>query len=278
MKTIKDSQKLIVEKQLGIPSDYQYRAIRSKNFLQANWHRNKLFVVQKLLPFQKTNTLLDLGTGSGNLELTVAKYVHKIVGVDYNDEALAFLHKQLNKKNIHNVFLVESDIRDLKQIRTTDRFDYIIMIDTIEHIAIKEAEMLVRKMKKYLRANGKVFIITPNYHSLWLIMEWILDRMAILPKFANHQHLAKYTKNNLANLFIKHGYTVNALASFNFLSYLLPNSWLSKRVAFLETKLAIPLGNLLVGIFERKKSNALSVHQGRLNAAYKDKSISSKGS
>lgn len=249
MKASKNSKKLIIEKQLHIPPDYQYKAIRSKNFLQANWHRNKLFIVQKLFHFHKTDTVLDLGTGSGNFELAIAKNVKKILGIDYNDEALIFLSDQLRKRGIRNVILVESDVRDLHATLKGDRFDYIVMIDTIEHVEKKDAEVVVAKMKEYLNFKGKILIITPNYNSLWLIMEWLLDKFTIFPKFANHQHLAKYTKNNLSRLFVKHGYTVHLLSSFNFISYLIPNSWISKRMALLETKLPIPVGNLLVGIF-----------------------------
>ncbi|KKQ53087.1 MAG: hypothetical protein UT19_C0017G0003 [Candidatus Woesebacteria bacterium GW2011_GWB1_39_10b] len=82
--------KIIIEKQLGIPGDYQYKALRSKNYLQSNWHRNKWLVIGNLLNQYKPEKVLDLGTGSGNFELIFSGMVKKIVGIDYNDEALNF--------------------------------------------------------------------------------------------------------------------------------------------------------------------------------------------
>src|SRR5258706_1139906 len=93
----------IIEKQLGITGDYQFKAIRSRNYFQSNWHNNKLAVLQNLITKYQPQTVLDLGTGSGNFELTFANQLQKIVGVDYNDEALKFLEQELKKREIKNV-------------------------------------------------------------------------------------------------------------------------------------------------------------------------------
>src|SRR5260221_5594765 len=103
---------LITEKKLGITGDYQFRALKAKKYLQANWHQNKLTIIEKLLDLYGTKSLLDLGTGSGNLELKFANRLNKIVGVDYNDEALSFLSKELKRRKIKNVKLIYHDILD----------------------------------------------------------------------------------------------------------------------------------------------------------------------
>lgn len=68
----------IIEKQLGITGDYQYKAIRSKNYLQANWHNNKMLAMKQQLDIHKPETGLDLGTGSGNFELLFAIDLKKL--------------------------------------------------------------------------------------------------------------------------------------------------------------------------------------------------------
>lgn len=241
--------KKIIEEKLGIPPDYQYRALNSKNFLQANWHSNKLHVLRKLLPFTKEDEVLNLGTGSGNFELSFAKEVKKIVGIDYNSKAILFLNNQLKKRGIKNVKLVTADIKSLQKLNNLGKFNYILIIDTLEHVRINEADKVIIFLKTFLKPKGKICIITPNYDSSWRIIEPVLDRVTIIPKLAGEQHLAKYTHKNLSRLFNKNNYKEEKISSFNLLSYFIPNKKISNYLTELEIKMPLNLGSLLVGIF-----------------------------
>lgn len=248
---LKDKE-LIIEKKLGIPPDYQYRALRSKNFLQANWHKNKLLVLQSLLPFPHQAQVLDLGTGSGNFELAFAHQVKQIVGVDYNDEALKFLNGQLQKNKIDNVKLILTDIRDLSPLDQFSQFDYIISVDVIEHIKVSEAQKVIKSISKLLRPGGKVCIITPNYHSAWILLESLLDRLTLVPKFKGQQHLAKYFRQNLSQLFAAHGFTLETFRTFNTVSYLFPWRTLAEVICRLELALPLSFGNMIAAVFVKK--------------------------
>lgn len=258
MQEAQQKNSAIIEKVLGIPPDYQYKAIRSKNYLQANWHRNKIFVIQKLLNLNKNTSVMDLGPGSGNFELTFWKKVKNILAVDYNNEAISFLTKQLSLRHIKNVKTLIADIRDLYKRKDVEKYDYIVLADVIEHIRVSEAQKVVSQLRNFLNKDGKVMVITPNYKSTWFFLEWILDKITLLPKF-NHQHLAKFYKGNLTRMFVKQGYRVDKISSFNLFSFLVPNKKMAKLLAELEISLSLPFGNLLVGIFAlistRKTSN-----------------------
>lgn len=240
--------KQIIEKKLAIPPDYQFKAIRSANFFQASWHRNKLTVMDILLQTHPGMKVLDLGTGSGNFEFEFAKRVKKIVGVDYNDEALGFLKDQLKKQNIYNVELIYSDIRDISE-KLHGVFDAIVTTDTIEHIPVDDARIVIKKLKNVLAPGGKIYVITPNYKSLWYVIELFLDKFTIVPKLHGQQHLAKYSIKSLNGMFIGEGYTRVYTGSFNLLSFLTPFVRLNRILCNVELQLPIPIGNLLVGIY-----------------------------
>ena len=242
-------KELIVEKKLGIPPDYQYRALRSKNFLQANWHKNKLLALQNLLPFSSQTQVLDLGTGSGNFELAFARRVKQIVGVDYNDEALNFLKRQLQKNKIGNVKLILADIRDLSPLNQFSQFNYIISVDVIEHIKANEAHKVIESISKLLRPEGKVCIITPNYQSAWILLESLLDRLALVPKFRGQQHSVKYFRQNLSQLFAAHGFALETFRTFNAVSYLFPWRTLAAVICRLELALPLSFGNMIAAVF-----------------------------
>jgi 2-polyprenyl-3-methyl-5-hydroxy-6-metoxy-1,4-benzoquinol methylase len=244
---LKQPHKQIVEKELGIPPDYQFKALNSRLSFQANWHNNKLVSISELI--KPGMRVLDLGTGSGNLELEFSQLAKEIVGVDYNSEALGFLKGMLAKQQIKNVKLFLSDIRNLNRSKVLGKFDLIIAIDVIEHVDLSDARKVVKSLKKYLKPNGKICIITPNYKSTWSALEGVMDKFKLGPAMHNEQHLSKFNKENLMSLFAEQGMRTISITSFNLVSWLCINKKLAAEVCKLEMKSKIDYGNLLWGEF-----------------------------
>jgi 2-polyprenyl-3-methyl-5-hydroxy-6-metoxy-1,4-benzoquinol methylase len=244
---------MIIEKKLGIKGDYQFKAINSKNPLQRNWHRNKFDILIDYLRKDrdlKNKKILDLGTGSGNFELLFHDKFKKIVGADYNDEALDFLNSKLEERDIKNVELKIADFTKLEESIFEDKFDYIIMIDVIEHFKKIEAEKLLPKLYNLLNEKGQIIIITPNYTSAWVVLEKALDKIQLVPKFDGEQHLAKYDTKNLTELFSKQ-FSLKEITTFNTLSYILISYHLNKAVSKMESKLKSKFGNLVFAAFQK---------------------------
>lgn len=242
---------MIIEKKLGIPADYQYKAIRKKNFLFSNWHINKWSVLKDLVKFNRSTSVLDLGTGSGNFELIYSKEVKNILGIDYNNEALSFLKRQLMKNEIRNVKLICSDIRKLQKIKTKQKYNIAILVDVIEHININQASGVMKSLKRLLKPRGTICIITPNYRSLWLVIEYFLDKFTLVPKQAGAQHLAKYYPKNLNKLLNENGFRTIRIRTFNLFSFLIPFKSVAKYLSLLEVRIPIPIGNMLIGTFSK---------------------------
>ena len=194
--------------------------------------------------------VLDLGTGSGNLELKFARKVNSIVGVDYNSEALDFLKGRLKVMKIKNVKLIQADLRRLSVYALSKRkFDLIIMVDVIEHLKKSDAKMLVKTMKRLLKPKGKICIITPNYRSFWVIIERLFDKFGLVPHLDGQQHLAKYDSVSLPHLFAAYGFGCDSIRSFNFVSWLFPNKTVSEILSKIELASKMKFGNLLWGVF-----------------------------
>jgi 2-polyprenyl-3-methyl-5-hydroxy-6-metoxy-1,4-benzoquinol methylase len=242
---------VIVEKKLGISPDYQYKALRSRNFFQANWHNNKLIILDEIIKIAKSKNILDLGTGSGNFELKYAKKMDTIVGIDYNDQAINFLKNKLLEKKIKNIRLIHADLRKISKVKIKQRFDLIVSIDVIEHLKINDAKKLVSNIKRFLKPNGFVCIITPNYKSPWLFIEKVLDKFTIFPHFDGEQHLAKFYRENLKNIFVKFGFKPILFSTFNLFSYLFFTKNISAKLCKLEFDLKLSFGNLIVYLFQK---------------------------
>ena len=240
-----------MEKQLGITGDYQYKALQSRNFLQSNWHYNKLTVIDQLLNLYQPQTVLDLGTGSGNLELNFAGKVKKIVGVDYHDEALIFLSAELKKRKIKNVSLINQNILELSGEKNLGKFDMIFIIDVLEHLETKSIDNLIANFKKWLNLQGKIVVITPNYGGFWPFLERIIiDKLTSLPHLGKMQHVTEFNSQKLLKVFGKHDYKLCRLTTFNTFSFLFPTKFLTRLLNNFELKLSSSFGNLILAVFE----------------------------
>ncbi len=244
------SEKVIVEKRLGIPADYQHRAVNSGIFVQSNWHGNKLSILEKLIDFRRDMNVLDLGIGSGNFEEYFHNEVEHITGVDYNNEAIDYTRRRMKRSAIKNISLYCKDIRKLKNLHLRREFDLVVVIDVIEHIKLSEGKILVKEVRKILKKDGHLCVVTPNYMSMWNTIESILDKVTIVPRFSGEQHLAKYTEANLRKMCKDQGFKEKKVCSFNLFSFLCPVKSLSRKLAHLETKHIGYRGNLLFGLFQ----------------------------
>src|SRR5260221_3194065 len=216
----------IIEKKLGIPADYQYSALQSKNYIHANWYKTKLDAIDKLLNVKKTDRILDIGPGSGNFELLFSEKVKEIVAIDYNDEAINFVKKKIKERHIKNVKVHVGDVRKLGKLQ--GKFDIIIMVDVIEHLTQEQAEKVIQSFKMLLSPSGKVCIVTPNFKSSWVLIEWVLDAFRLAPELSGKQHLSKFDPKTLVMTFEKAGYHIDKFVSFNFLSFLIPHERLAR--------------------------------------------------
>lgn len=244
-----------LEERLGIPGDYQFKAINSGNFFQANWHRNKLLVLEELLNLTKETKILDLGCGSGNFELRFAKSVKSILAVDYYDECLKFLRKELKRRKILNVSLLKADIRKIEKAGIKGKFDLIVIVDVIEHLKSEEAKKLMEKLRIFLADKGQICLITPNYQSLWRFAEKLLDYLSLLPKMGRIQHLTKYDPKNLKQIFSESGYRLKLLRTFNFLSFILPGQKLATLICKLEIIKNFNFGNMVVTLVDLSRED-----------------------
>jgi len=239
----------ILEEILNISPDYQYKAINNKNFIQANWHRNKWEVLKEVITDCENSSVLDIGTGSGNFEYVFHNRVKNIVGIDYYKKATEFVKQMLYKKGICNVKIYELPAQDLKKLGTDEKFDFIVIVDVIEHLKNTDTTKLLKDIKPLLKIQGKVIVITPNYKSSWLLIEKFIDFLKVAPQMKDAQHINKFTYEKLVKDTEDLGYKTDLITTFNTFSYLIPNRSISKKLAIFEIHQRFKFGNLLLSIF-----------------------------
>lgn len=86
-----------------------------------------------------------------------------------------------------------------------ERFDGVTMIEVIEHLAAADARRLLAEVRRLLAPQGRLVVTTPNYRSLWPLIEWGVNLVSRVSY--EQQHINKYRQGRLAAELAQAGYT-----------------------------------------------------------------------
>ena len=98
----------------------------------------------------------DVGSGTGFGSQLLVRNADKVIGYDVDELAVSFAARTFGN---HAIDFSCMDIRQLGDI-VTHSFDWVVMIDVIEHI--RQDALAVQACKKMLKPGGRLVCSTPN--------------------------------------------------------------------------------------------------------------------
>lgn len=128
----------------------------------------RLWQAFSLADLNPGQSVLDIGTGRGELVLECAKFGCQAWGIDYSKEATMIARKNLKKYGKKDfVKRVTFKVMNAKKLRFPDCFfDRVFLIDVVEHLYPEELEKVLGEVKRVIKPGGRIVIHTPNS---WLI-------------------------------------------------------------------------------------------------------------
>jgi 2-polyprenyl-3-methyl-5-hydroxy-6-metoxy-1,4-benzoquinol methylase len=84
-------------------------------------------------------------------------------------------------------------------------FDALTMVELIEHLDPLVVDETIREALTRVRPGGKVVLTTPNFHSTWPLVEWVINRRSEV-KY-EFQHINKFHRARLVALLEQHRLT-----------------------------------------------------------------------
>jgi cyclopropane fatty-acyl-phospholipid synthase-like methyltransferase len=119
----------------------------------------KFRMVIEYLELNKTCSLLDIGCGRGELVIYHALAGGKATGVDFSEEAIKLAESKAAELKAECKFQISS----FEKIDEEIKYDRIVSIDFIEHIAVEEGRAFFKKCLNLLNPGGRLIVYTfPN--------------------------------------------------------------------------------------------------------------------
>jgi SAM-dependent methyltransferase len=222
-----------------LPPEIYYEAITKGNAIQRFWHDQKFDTVLNKIDFTQKDYVMDIGCGPGVLLSRIFKKVTLAIGMDISKNQVKFTNDTL--KNNHNI------VGACQSLSFKDNsLDYAFMVEVLEHLHPEETDRSLKSIYETLKEGGILILTTPNYRSLWPIIEFVWNR--INPINYNEQHINKQNIHRLKRSLIKAGFKNIQIKSIFIISPFI--AIISKKHAInfieLEKRLLTNFGCLLI--------------------------------
>lgn len=231
-----------------IDGGYQYKALHEGNAVQRFWHYSKQLAIKTLLPPGPHETVLDVGCGSGVISFFLSKYGAHVIGMDGNPDAIRFATENFSNSNAKFVVGLIDDKMDFGKL-----FDKIYCLELIEHVYINQAENMLKTLFDNLKRGGKIFLTTPNYKSLWPLIELLIDRFQLSPPLIDHQHVEFYNRKKLEKLCASIGFNIENISTNCFIApWIAPFNWrLAEKINDIELNSSLKIGSILIFVLKK---------------------------
>lgn len=193
-----------------IPAGFYDRIYQRRRGMRYAWHDLKFRSVVEHLG--RPNRVLDVGCGPGTF---IGNHLDGVdaLGVDLSPAQIAYAAETYGSP-CHR-FSTQT-VAGL--VAAGERFDAVTMIELIEHLPADEAVRLLADARSLLTSDGLLVVTTPNYASLWPLIEVAVN--ALSPVSYVEQHVNKYRRGLFTAHLTAAGYrevkvsTVQGLAPF----------------------------------------------------------------
>jgi 2-polyprenyl-3-methyl-5-hydroxy-6-metoxy-1,4-benzoquinol methylase len=159
------------------------KIMRTGFSVRRSWHQLKFERVLELLPAERNQSILDVGCFAGSfLSLCDAQRFSRQLGVDILEEQIEYASR--NYRTPYREFRHIADLGALFDLH--EKFHNVVAIELIEHLSRKEINLLLRAASGILPPGGRFTLTTPNYSSLWPIIEWAVNRLGDIDYAEQH--------------------------------------------------------------------------------------------
>jgi len=173
----------------AIEAGYYDRIFLKYSGVQSKWHHLKFtHVIKHMGNYQRH---LDIGCGAGTLisQLPADKIS---VGVDIALTQIEYARARYQTRRHHFLNTGPSAALPFGE----NQFDVVTIIEVIEHLSLDHNKQLLGEVLRVLKSGGVLLMTTPNYASLWPLVEIIVNKCSKVSY--EDQHITRFTRPRLS--------------------------------------------------------------------------------
>ena len=195
---------------------YQHRALNEGSPVQQFWHRMRWQLALQSNLADSESVVVDIGCGSGNGAFYFAGVAKQVIGLDVSKNSLSFCRDYQNKNKIKNIKFMQIGFKGEIPLRDQS-VDCALCSEVIEHLPEIVLEHLLLEVFRILKPGGFFWVTTPNYLSLWPVLEKTLDLLKLVPPL-QEQHVQYFHTRKLISELTRKGFQINGFGSMYLIS------------------------------------------------------------
>ena len=208
------------------------------------WHHHRFGVVTEGLPAH-LGRIIDLGCGPGTFLGNLRRPFERALGIDLAAPQIAYARSRYQRPGL------ELQAGDVTLLDPTERFDAAVSIEVVEHLRPEDTSRFLAAIHDLLAPGGTLILTTPNYRSLWPLLEWLVSRIG--PVDYLEQHINRFHAKRLRWEVEAAGFTDVRVQTFFVIAPFLAaiSGGLAERVLRWERRL-LPAWGAELALFARK--------------------------
>ncbi len=119
-----------------------------------------LNLIKKYVP--KKSSFLEIGCGSGDIGITLAKKGYSGLMLDFSEYADKEIRSNLKGEKVPNLKFKK---KDFLKFDSDKKYDFVILFEVLEHI--QNDSKAIEKIKDFLKGEGVLFLSVPSRKCLW---------------------------------------------------------------------------------------------------------------
>lgn len=153
MKLTKKQQ--IQEQAYAFPYHYLNLVVPEHRLVHDFLFLSRLEAITRSIRSLRKKAVLDAGCGDGRLLYEFKKKgFTRLTGVDFSEAALRFARAFVPDATFYR--------QDLTTLSLSERFDAIVLAETLEHIPPKSVPAVLKRLRNHLKPHGRLIITVPS--------------------------------------------------------------------------------------------------------------------
>jgi SAM-dependent methyltransferase len=173
-----------------IPVGYYDQVFDQRAGVQSKWHHLKFDRIRAAIAGCRRH--LDIGCSAGTFIGTLGADQHS-TGIDLAEAQIEFARRRHGGPNRR------FEVVPAGPLPFADgEFDAVTVVELVEHLTPADNLVVLREAVRVLGPGGRLVVSTPNYGSLWPLLERVVNRLGEVDY--SDQHITHYDRTSLAAL------------------------------------------------------------------------------